>query len=76
MGGNGGCCCGQVMAKKKKSELDPLINGSVWLKDEERFTVLRNLEHTPRPGEILDVEGQLWRVVEWTNRIEGERVVS
>ena len=45
-------------------------------KDKKRFAVVENLDHTSRSGEILDVEGQLWRVLEWTDRIECERVVS
>ncbi len=27
------------------------ISASVWLRDEVRFTILENLNHTPRPGE-------------------------
>lgn len=64
------------MVKPRKTKPSIVINASIWLKDEERFTILKNLDHTPRPGEILDVEGQLWWVVEWTDRIEFERVVS
>jgi hypothetical protein len=64
------------MAKPLQKKPSIVINASIWLKDEQRFTILKNLDHTPRRGEILDVEGQLWRVVEWTDRIECERVVS
>ena len=56
----------------KEEDLCPHINASVWLKDANRFALLKNLEHTPRPGEILKVEGERWRVVEWTDRIECE----
>ena len=34
---------------------------------------LQNLRHIT---EILEIEGERWRVVEWTGRIECERVVS
>ncbi len=61
-------------ARKKASALH--INASVWLKGENRFALLKNLEHTPRAGEMLKVEGELWRVVEWTDRIECERAVN
>jgi len=64
------------MSKLREKKLVPDINASVWLKDDESFTVLQNLDHMPRPGEFLDVEGQLWRVVVWTDRIECEWVVS
>ena len=60
--------------RKKRPALD--INSLVWLKEKSRFALLENLEHTPRPKEILEIEGQLWRVVEWTDRIECERVVN
>jgi hypothetical protein len=74
MGGNGGCL-DQPITKPRMKKPALTINASIWLKDDQRFTFLKKLEHTPRPGEILDVEGQLWRVVEWTDRIEGERAV-
>jgi hypothetical protein len=73
--GNGGCY-DQHMAKPRKKELALVINTFVWLRDEQRFTILENLDHTPRPGEELKVDGELWRVVEWTDRIECQRVVN
>lgn len=61
---------------KPQKEIHPYqINASVWLKDEKRFTVLKDLDHTPRVGERLLIENRLWQVVEWTDRIECEREV-
>jgi hypothetical protein len=64
------------VVKPRSKKLALVVNASVWLKGEDRFMLAKKLDHTPRPGEILDVEGQLWRVVEWTDRIGCERVVQ
>lgn len=69
--GNDGCYH-QAMTKPQR-KLALAINASVWLRDEGRFTLLEGLDHTPRVGEELMIDGQRWRVVEWTGRIECER---
>ena len=61
---------------KPRTKSALVINASVWLRDEERFTILENLDHTQRPSEEFGIDGQLWRVVEWTDRVECERVVN
>jgi hypothetical protein len=38
--------------------ISPVINASIWLKDEERFTILEDLDHTPRLGEEFEIDGQ------------------
>ena len=64
------------MTKPLQKKTVLTINTLVWLKDESRFALLENLEHTPRPGEDLAIDGERWRVFEWTDRIECERVVN
>jgi len=64
------------MAELRRKKTALVINASVWLKDEERFTLLENLQHTPRPGEEFEINGDRWQVVESTDRIECERVVN
>ncbi len=39
------------MAKARKKASALHINASVWLKGENRFALLKNLEHTPRAGD-------------------------
>jgi hypothetical protein len=60
-------------SRKKKTSV-PHINASVWLRDEENFTLVENLDHTPHSGSKFVIDGELWRVVEWTDRIECELV--
>ena len=59
---------------KKKPAL--VVKASVWLRDEQIFTVLKDLDHTPRPGEEFVIDGELWQIVEWMDRIECERVAN
>lgn len=64
------------MIRPERKQPALVINASVWLKGEDRIVQMKNLEYTPRPGEILTVDGKLWRVVKRTDRIECERVVN
>jgi len=64
------------MAKLRTNNPVPAINASIWLKDAQRFTILQSLDHSPTPGEILAIEEERWRVVEWIDQIECERVVN
>ena len=61
-----------------KSKENPalVLKASVWLCDEERFTLLEDPGHTLRLGEEFVIEGELWQVVTWTDRIECEWVVN
>jgi hypothetical protein len=45
-------------------------------KKEKRLFVVQNLDHTPRPGEEIEIDGDRWHVAEWTDRIECERGVN
>ena len=63
------------MAKPRKRR-DLVIKASVWLKDEGKFTLLESLDHTPRPGEELIIEGERWQVVAWRDRTECERLTK
>ena len=52
-----------------------IIHGvSVYLRDECRFVTLDYLDHAPRPGEEIEVDGERWVVAEWTGVIECERL--
>ena len=62
------------MAKPRMKKPALIISASVWLMDEERYVRLENLDHTPRPGEQLKTDGELWRVAVWTDRTECERL--
>ena len=47
-----------------------VLNASVWLKSDNRFAVLKNHENTRRPGDILEIDGEPWWVVNRTDRLE------
>ena len=74
--GDGDCYPRAMAEKEKRDKGGVFVGASLWLRDEYRFFHLTNLDHAPRPGEELEIEGELWRVAEWTNRIECERVVN
>ncbi len=61
-----------VMARTAKRPI--VIRAAVWLRDDTKFILLDGLDHTPRPGEVILLDGRKCRVVAWTNRIECEMI--
>ena len=49
-----------------------ILGTSLWLKDEKRYVFVNHVDHTPRSGGEAEMEGEHWRVVEWTDRIKCE----
>lgn len=44
--------------------------------NEKRNFFVDHVDHTPRPGEVFEIDGERWRVVEWTDRIECELLAN
>jgi hypothetical protein len=49
---------------------------AIYLKDDCRYVLLTGLDEIPRVGTEVVIDGESWRLVEWTDRVECERVVN
>jgi hypothetical protein len=65
---------GKLPVMDNTSQGSIVIRAAVWLRDDARFILLDGLDHTPRPGEVISLDGRKWRVIVWTDRIECEMI--
>lgn len=64
------------MIKPQKEIHSYQINASVWLRDEQSFTVVENLDHTPRMREDSAIATGRWAINGRMDRMSCDRVVS
>ncbi len=74
--GGDGNCYHQHMVEFSSKVGNGRFESTLHLKDDWFFVFVKGLDDIPHVGTKIVIDGERWRVVEWTDKVECERVTN